>query len=173
VVQLAQKKQQKATYEECFDKAKVAVIADYRGLTVSQLTQLRSELFQQDAKFVVVKNTILKQVIQGKDYESLEEYFKGPNAVLFGFGDEVSPVKTLKKYIKEFKIGEIKGGMLGADKLDAAQVNELADMPPLDVLRGKLLGAINTPNTRLVSALNTPLQGLVNVLEQYGKTLPQ
>ena len=171
MVQLADKQKQQATYEECFEKAKVAVIADYRGLTVGQLTQLRGELFQQDAKFVVVKNTILKRVIKGNQYAELEEFFKGPNAVLFGFGDEITPLKTLKKFLKEKKIGEIKGGMLGSEKLSADQVNEIADMPSLEVLRGKLLGAINTPNARLVAAIASPLTGLVNVLDQYTKKL--
>lgn len=171
MVQLAQKEKQLANYEECLEKAKVAVVAEYRGLNVAQMTQLRSELFKQNARIVVGKNTLVKRAIKGKPYEALEDLLKGPNAILFGFGDEVAPVKTLKSFLKETKIGEIKGGMLGTDKLDASGVNQLADMPSLEVLRGKLLGAINTPNTRLVHAINSPLSGLVNVLDQYSKKL--
>lgn len=168
---LAHKQQELTKYEECLDKAKVAVALDYRGLTVSQITTLRGELHQNDAKMVVVKNTVLHRATGARSLPPIEQFAVGPTAIVFGFGDEVAPVKSLKAFLKTAKIGEIKGGYIANDLLDAKGVNELADMPSLEVLRGKLLGAINTPAARLVQAINHPAQSLVNVLGQYSKKL--
>ena len=168
---LAHKQQELTKYEECLDKAKVAVALDYRGLSVSQITTLRRELHQNDAKMVVVKNTVLRRATESRSLPPIQNFAVGPTAIVFGFGDEVAPVKSLKTFLKTAKIGEIKGGYIANDLLDVKGVEALADMPPLEVLRGNLLGAINAPNARLVNAINSPAQALVNVLDQYGKTL--
>lgn len=171
MVLLATKEKQVSTYETSVKKAKVAVLVDYRGLTVAQLTKLRVELLKNNAQFTVVKNTLLKRVIKGSEVEFLSDWLKGPTGVVFGYEDEVSPLKALKAFLKEAKIGEVKGGVIGNEKLSAAQVQELADMPSLDELRGKLVGALNTPLVRLVQAIGHSNQSLVNVLEAYVKKI--
>jgi len=173
VVRLADKEKKLAQYQEDLEKAKVAIVAEYRGLTVEQLSVLRSDLFKQSAKFSVVKNTLMKRAIKGTDGESLEEFFQGPMAVLFGFGDEVPPTKTLKEFLQKAKLGEIKGGVLGNQKLSQKEVLEMAELPSLDELRGKLLSAINSPLAGLVQSLVGPQQALVRILNQYAETLPK
>lgn len=173
MVRLADKEKKFDQYKKDLEKAKVAVVADYRGLTVEQLTLLRRDLFKQNAKFSIVKNTLIKRAIKGTDGEALEEFFQGPMAVLFGFEDEVPPTKTLKDFLQKAKIGEIKGGMIGKQKLSRAEVLELADLPSLNELRAKLLGAINSPLAGLVGCISSPQRGLVNALDQYSKQKPQ
>ncbi len=173
MVRLADKEKKLAQYKQDLEKAKVAIVAEYRGLTVEQLSKLRSDLFKQDAKFSVVKNTLIKRAIKGTDGEALEDYFQGPMAVLFGFSDEVPPTKTLKEFLQKSKIGEIKGGIMGGQRLSQKEVLELAELPSLDELRGKLLGAINSPLAGLVMSLAGPQRALVNVLDQYAKTKEQ
>lgn len=158
-----------AQYKADLAEAKVAVVADYRGLTVEQLSQLRADLYKQNAKFSVVKNTLMKIAIKGTDGESLDDCFQGPMAVMFGFDDEVSPTKTLKTFLQKAKIGEIKAGVLGKQRLSQQEVLDMADLPPIEELRGKLLGAINSPLSGLVASLAGPQRGLVNVLDQYAK----
>jgi len=171
VVRLADKEKKLAQYQEDLEKAKVAIVAEYRGLTVEQLSVLRSDLFKQSAKFSVVKNTLMKRAIKGTDGESLDEFFQGPMAVLFGFADEVAPTKTLKEFLQKAKLGEIKGGVLGSQKLSQKEVLEMAELPSLDELRARLLGAINSPLAGLVMSLVGPQQALVRILNQYAETL--
>lgn len=169
MARLVDKEKKLEQYKEDLQNAKVAIIADYRGLTVEQFSDLRSNLFKQNAKFSVVKNTLMKRAIKGRKEEALEAFFKGPMAVLFGFQDEILPTKTLKEFLQKAKIGEIKGGFLSGQQLSKQEVLELADLPPLNELRAKLLGAINSPLSGLVMAVSGPQRALVNVLDQYAK----
>src|SRR5690606_28803713 len=138
--------------------------------TVAQLSELRSNLFKQNAKFTIVKNTLAKRAVQGTDGEALNEFFQGPMAVLLGFDEVIPPTKTLKEFLAKAKIGGIKGGLLGGQKLSGKEVLELADLPPLEELRGKLLSAINSPQAGLVMSLVGPQRALVTILDQYAKT---
>jgi large subunit ribosomal protein L10 len=169
VARLVDKEKKLNQYKEDLQSAKVAIVADYRGLTVAQLSELRNNLFKQNAKFSIVKNTLIKRAVKGTDGEALEEFFQGPMAVLFGFEDEVAPTKTLKEFIQKAKIGEIKGGYIAGQKLSKEDVLSMAELPPLNELRAKLLGAINSPLVGLVGAINSQQRSLVNVLDQLAK----
>ncbi len=173
MARLVDKERKLEQYKNDLSAAKIEIVAEYRGLSVEQLSTLRRDLFKQDAKFTIVKNTIAKRAIKGTDGEALEDLFQGPVGVLFGFSDEVPPAKTLKEFFQKAKIGEIKGGLLGSQKLSRQEVLELADLPSLDELRAKLLGAINSPLSGLVMSLAGPQRALVNVLDQYAKQKEQ
>jgi large subunit ribosomal protein L10 len=173
VARLVDKQKKFDQYKEDLEQAKVAIVADYRGLSVAQLSDLRQTLFKQDAKFSVVKNTLMKRAIHGTDGATLEDFLQGPMAVLFGFGDEITPTKTLKEFLQKAKIGEIKGGYIGGQKLSQKEALALAELPPLEELRGMLLGAINSPLAGLVMSLAGPQRALVNVLDQYAKQKEQ
>ncbi len=166
---LPHKEKRVAGYQKDFEKATVAVVADYRGLTVEQVSQLRRELFQMNAKFMVVKNTLMKRALKGTDGEAMLDLFQGPMALLLGFEDEVAPTKALKTFLQKAKIGEIKGGYLGQQSLSRQEVLDLADLPSFNELRAKLLGAINSPCSGLVMSLAGPQRALVTVLDQYAK----
>jgi large subunit ribosomal protein L10 len=174
VGKLAQKQETVSRLKQELDKATVAVIADYRGLTVAELTQLRRELYPLDASFTVAKNTLTKHAIQGSQTEVLGSYLKGPTALLIGRGDQVAPVKALVKFLgANKKPNEIRGGYLDGKLLSRAEVEQLAQLPPIEELRGKLVGVINSPLSGLVSAISSPQRGLVNVLDQYAKRLQE
>jgi large subunit ribosomal protein L10 len=165
--------QKQATVEELkaeLSQATVAVVADYRGLTVADLTQLRRELYKLQATFTVAKNTLARHAIKDTDNQGLDGYLKGPTALLVGRADQVAPVKVLTEFLKKNKKpNEIRGGCLDGKLLSQAEVEQLAKLPPLEELRGQLVGAINSPLSGIVSAISSSQRGLVNVLDQYAK----
>lgn len=169
---LAQKKETVEQLKAELDKATIAVVADYRGLTVAELTELRRELRKENAKFMVAKNTLAKHAIGDKDMKVLNDVLKGPTALVIGLGDQVAPVKALTTFLsKNKKDNELRGGYLDGKLLSRAEVEQLAKLPPLEELRGKLVGAINSPLAGVVAAVSSPQRGLVNVLDQYAKRL--
>lgn len=171
---LAQKKETVEQLKTQLGKATVAVVADYRGLTVAELTELRHTLYKQKARFTVAKNTLTKHALKDTDLKVLEGYLKGPTALIIGEADQVAPVKTLTEFLKKNKKeNEIRGGYLDGKLLSRAEVEQLANLPPIEELRGKLVGAINSPLAGMVAALSSPQRGLVNVLDQYAKKLQE
>ena len=168
--QVVEKQETTEELKGALQGATISLIADYRGLTVSELTALRRELLKEGARFTVAKNTLLRRAAQETGNEALVPFLKGPTAMLVGTGDQVAPVKILKDFLKKNKKpNEIRGGMLDGKALSPREVDELATMPSLDVLRGKLLGCIASPMNGIVSALSSPQRALVNVLDQYAK----
>lgn len=168
---LAKKQNTVETIKTQMKDATIAVVADYRGLSVEELTQLRAELYKESAQFTVVKNTLMRRVVKDTDKEPLTPYLSGPTAILWGTGDQIAPVKVLKKFLTQGKkTNEIRGGLLEGKGLSAAEVEQLAKLPPFDELRGMLVSAINSPLAGIVGAISSPQRGLVNVLDQYAKT---
>lgn len=171
---LAQKQDTTEKLKSKLSLATVAVVADPRGLTVAELTQLRKELFVEEADFTVAKNTLTKHALKDTDQAVLGAYLKGPTALLIGRADQVTPVKILTEFLKKNKKeNEIRGGFLDGKLLTAAEVDQLAKLPPIEELRGKLVSAINSPLSGIVAALSSPQRGLVNVLDQYTKRLQE
>lgn len=171
---LAQKQETVEKLKIELDQATVAVVADYRGLTVADLTLLRRELYKEKALFMVGKNTLTKHALKGTQQAILGEFLKGPTALLLGRADQVTPVKILTEFLKKNKKeNEIRGGYLDGKLLSAAEVDQLSKLPSIDELRGKLVGAINSPLSGIVAAISSPQRGLVNVLEQYTKQLQE
>lgn len=169
---LAQKKETVQDLQQQLGQATVVVVADYRGLTVADLTVLRKALRKENAFFTVAKNTLTNHAIQDSDKKGIESYLKGPTALLIGTGDQVTPVKTLVKFLADNKKpNKLRGGCMDGNQLSAADVEQLAKLPPIEELRGKLVGAINSPLSGIVSAISSPQRGLVNVLDQYAKKL--
>lgn len=148
--------------------AKSIVLADYRGMTMKQLEDLRKALRSVNAKFIVAKNTLLK-ISLGDLGEKLSDYFKEPTAVLISKGDEVAPLKELAKFFKTFQKPVIKAGVLGKDILTSGDVERLGHLPTREVLLAQLLGNLNSPISGLVYALNGNLQKLVLVLSKIKK----
>ncbi len=168
--QMVEKQDVVTQLKKDLESATIAVVADYRGFTVSEMTMLRRELLKNGARFSVVKNTLARRAIEGSEQEGLKSYLQGPTALLLGTGDQVAPVKVLQDFYKKSKKdNEIRGGVLDGKVLTPSEVSELAKLPSLDVLRGKLLGCIASPMNGIVSALSSPQRALVNVLDQYAK----
>ena len=171
------KEQVVAELAERLRSSQTLILADYRGLSVSELDEVRTKLLEHGARFHVVKNTLTKRAAEEAGFETLKDLLDGPTAIaLVGDGDMVSVAKTLSETARKTKILELKGGILEGTPMDADQVSELAKLPPADVLRGQVLGAIVGPLTEIVSLFAAPVQDFVGLLdariEQLGEDAP-
>ena len=142
------------------------ILADYRGLSVSELDDVRTKILEHGARFTVVKNTLTKRAAEEAGLDTLTTLLDGPTAIAFvGDGDMVGVAKALNETARRTKVLSIKGGILEGAPVEAAQVVELASLPPADVLRGQVLGAIVGPLTSIVSLFAAPLQDFVGLLD--------
>lgn len=155
--------------KEKFAKAKVAVVTEYKGMTVEEITKLRRNLQKETGDYMVTKNTLAKIAVKGTQFEVLDDALKGPVAIAFGFGDEVAPAKVVTKFIKEAKKGEIIGAALDGKYLDAKETQVLASLPSKEELYAKMLGSINSPASGIVGAMNAVMSGLVRAMDQVAK----
>jgi large subunit ribosomal protein L10 len=154
------------------------IVADYRGLTNAQLEQLRGELIQHGARFAVVKNTLTRRAAEAAGADALLAMLEGPTAIAFleADGDPVAVAKALGNVAREAQVLEIRGGVLEGKEMSAAEVESLAKLPPADVLRGQVLGAIAAPLITVVGLFAAPLRDLVGLIdariEQLGQEAP-
>lgn len=149
------KAQQVAEVQEKLQKAQSVVVFDYRGLSVGEVTELRSEMRKQGVEYLVLKNAIVERAAQADGIdEQFLSYLKGPSAFAFGYQDAVAPAKILKDSIKKYKKCEIKGGIINGAVSDAAGMNTLADLPSREVLIARLLGSMMSPISGLAIALD-------------------
>ena len=155
--------------KENFAKAKVAVVTEYRGFTVEEITNRRRALQKENSDYMVTKNTLAKIASKGTQFEVLAETLKGPVAIAFGFHDEVAPAKILTKFIKDVKKGEIVAAALDGKLLNAKETQVLANLPSKEELYAKMLGSINSPATGIVGAVNAVMSGLVRAMDQVAK----
>lgn len=156
--------------KESLLNAKLAVVSDYMGTSVSEITSLRREVQKAGGDFTVAKNTLIKLAVKDAPFASdLGEFLSGPTAIAYTDGDPVPVAKALMDYIKKVKKTTIKGGVLEGKKLDEAGVKSLADLPSKEVLLGKLLGSMNAPAQQMVFALSGVSRNLVYALEAIRK----
>jgi len=156
-------------YKKQFENAKVAIVADYRGLTVEEITELRRGLQGSQGDLTVTKNTLCKVATKDTNFEAISELMQGPTAVAFGFGDEVGAAKVLAKFIKENKKGEILGAVLDGKVLSADEAKKLASMPSKEEIYAKILGSINSPASGLVYSINGVMSALVRAIDAVAK----
>src|SRR5438477_6586282 len=143
------------------------LVADYRGLTMPQIDALRTRLLESGARFTVVKNTLTRRAAEAAGADALLALLDGPTAIAFleADGDMVAAAKALADSARETNVLEIRGGILQGRALTADQVETLAKLPPEDVLRGQVLGAIVAPLTALAGLLGAPVQNLVGLID--------
>lgn len=146
--------------------ADTLIIADYRGLTHAELDGVRTRLLEHGAKFSVCKNTLTRRAAQEAGVETLVEFLTGPTAIAFVHdGDMVAVAKTLDETAKTTRRLELKGAVLSGRAVGAEAVKSLASLPPVEVLRGQVLGAIVAPLTGLVGLVSAPLRDLVGLID--------
>ena len=155
--------------KEKVSKAKVAVVTEYRGMSVEEITNLRRELQKENADYMVTKNTLAKLAVKGTEFEVLDEVFKGPVAIAFGFEDQAAPAKVLVKFIKEKKKGEIIAAAIEGQLLNAEEAKALATIPSREELYAKMLGCINSPATGIAGAVNAVMSSLVRAVDAVAK----
>ena len=150
--------------KEKIDKAQVAIVTEYKGYTVEEITNLRRKLQKDGGDYMVTKNTLAKLAIKGTPYEVLTETLKGPIAIAFGFEDQVAPAKALSEFIKETKKGEIIAAAMDGKLMSAADAKALANLPSKAELYAKMLGCINSPASGIANSVNAVMSSLVRAV---------
>ena len=150
-------------------KAKVAIVTEYRGFTVEEITSLRRKLQKENGDYMVTKNTLAKIAVKGTEYEILNDVLKGPVAIAFGYGDQVAPAKVVTKFVKDTKKGEILTAVLDGKLLSKEETNALAELPSRDELFAKMLGCVNSPATGIVGSVNAVMSSLVRAIDAVAK----
>jgi large subunit ribosomal protein L10 len=147
--------------------ADTLLVADYRGLTMPQIDELRSRLLESGARFTVVKNTLTRRAAEAAGADALLALLEGPSAIAFleTDGDMLAAAKALADVARETRVLAIRGGVMQGRAMSAEEVESLATLPPVDVLRGQVIGAIVAPITALAGLLNAPLQNLVGLID--------
>ena len=130
---------------EKMGRAASGVLVKYEGITVDQDTKMRKALREAGVEYTVIKNTLIGKAADKAGFEGLKSELSGMNALAISFDDPIAPAKILKEYAEKIETFEIRGGILDGAVVDAATVNELADIPPKEVLVAKLLGSIQSP----------------------------
>ena len=150
---------------ERFGRAPIAVLTDYRGLNVAEMTELRHKLRAVEGEYLVAKNTLTRRALGEKAAAAAATLLKGPTAIAFGFSDAVAIAKAVHAFAKDHEKLVIKGAVFEGEVLTAAAVGQLATMPGRDQLRAQLLALLMTPATQLVRVLSAPSRAVVQVLD--------
>ena len=146
------------------EKAQVAILTEYKGYNVEEITKLRRELQKQGGDYMVTKNTLAKIAFKGTEFEPLAEMMTGATAIAFGFEDQVAPAKVVDKFIKENKKGEIIAAALDGKLYNADETKELAKLPSKEELYAKMLGCINSPASGIVGSVNAVMASLTRAV---------
>jgi large subunit ribosomal protein L10 len=156
-------------------EADALIVADYRGLTNKQLESLRDDLLEHGARFRIVKNTLTRLAAAQAGAESLLLMLEGPTAIAFieSGGDPAAVAKALAAKAKETNVLVLRGGVLEGKTLSGAEVDQLATLPPMDVLRGQLVGVVVAPLTQLVALVSAPVRDLVGLIDARIKQLEE
>lgn len=141
------------------------ILTDYRGLNVAEITDLRRKLREENVEYKVVKNTLTKIAVSEAGVEGLDTYLEGPTAIAFSKEDPVAPAKILSNFAKNNDKLKIKGGLLTGKFIDLNEIKVLADLPPREVLLGKVVGSLQAPVYGMVYAMQGLLQKTVYALK--------
>jgi large subunit ribosomal protein L10 len=166
-MQKSEKEQVVAELTERLRTAETLIVADYRGLTNAEIDGLRTTLLEHGARFAVVKNTLTRRAAEAAGADALLALLEGPSAIAFveSGGDPVAVAKALGDAARDTKVLAIRGGVLEGAAMSAGEVESLAKLPPAEVLRAQLVGAITSPLTTVVMLLAAPLRDLVGLID--------
>ena len=143
------------------------MVADYRGLTMPQIDALRTRLLEHGARFTVVKNTLTRRAAEAAGADAVLALLEGPTAIAFveSDGDPVAVAKALADSARETRILAVRGGLLEGRPIESGDIEELAKLPPVDILRGQVLGAVTAPLMTILGIFTAPLQDLYGLID--------
>jgi large subunit ribosomal protein L10 len=166
------KEEQVALLTDKLSRAKVAVLTDYRGLTVSQMEDLRGRLRAAEVEFRVVKDTLARRAAVASGHDDFQQSLAGPIAIAFGYDDLAGPIRLLQEFTRQTRLRlDIVGGLIEGRVMNPGQVRQLADLPSREVLIAQLMGTVQSPISALATALQSPLSQLAGALESYRNQL--
>ena len=163
----AEKREVVSALHDVFAKTGVVVVAHYAGLSVADMTKLRSDMRDAGGRVKVAKNKLVKLALDGTDAKGISDLMTGPTCLAYS-DDLVSAPKVAVKFAKGNDKFVILGGAMGTTVLDAQAVNSLAELPSLDELRGKLIGLIQAPASKIARTVNEPGAQLARIFAAYG-----
>jgi large subunit ribosomal protein L10 len=166
-MQKSEKERVVAELTERLRTSETLIVADYRGLTNAEIDGLRSKLIEHGARFAVVKNTLTRRAAEAAGAEALLALLEGPSAIAFveSDGDPAAVAKALRDAATSTKVLAIRGGVLEGVAMSADEVESLAKLPPVDVLRAQLVGVIVSPLTTIVALVTAPLRDLAGLID--------
>lgn len=162
----AEKREMVASLNSVFDNAGVVVVAHYAGLSVAQMTELRAKMREAGGSVKVAKNRLAKLALDGTDAAHITDLFEGQTLIAYS-DDPVSAPKVASAFAKDNENLVLIGGAMGTTHLDADGVKALATLPSLDELRGRLVGMIQTPASRIAQIVNAPAGQMARVVQAY------
>lgn len=158
-----------ASLNGVFASAEVVVVTHYSGLSVQEITELRSQMREGGANFLVTKNSLSKRALEGTKSDSIRDLFNGPTAIAYS-DDPIAAPKAAVSFAKDNEKLIVLGGIMGEQVLDADGIKSLASLPSLDELRAKIVGMISTPATRIAGVLAAPAGQVARVFSAYGSS---
>ena len=161
-----------ATYAEWLKKSEAVIIVEYTGVKMKDLDNIRAKIRETGGEFHVLKNTLARRAFANNGMNLPPEFLVNSTAVSFAFSDPASVAKALNEATKGSQFVKVKGGFMGGQVLNAAQVKALADMPPLPVVRAQLLGVLQAPAGKLVRTIAEPARGLAAVIKAFAEKAP-
>ncbi|HUF37672.1 MAG TPA: 50S ribosomal protein L10 [Anaerolineales bacterium] len=156
-------------YKERLSRSRAVFMTEYTGVNMPQLDTLRARLREVGGEFHVVKNTLGKIVFEEAGYEFPDELFSGSTAAGFAFEDSPATAKALADFAGEVEFLKIKGGFLGSKLISGEEIRALAELPPLPVMRARLMGLLQAPAAKLARTLAEPGRGLAAVVRAYSE----
>jgi large subunit ribosomal protein L10 len=156
-------------YKNWLKNSQAVILVEYTGATMKNMENIRAKVRESGGEFHVVKNTLVKLALEASGYAFPADLLENSSAASFAFSDPAETAKALAEATKGLEAIKIKGGFIGADLLSAAQVKSLADLPPLPVVRGQLLGVLQAPAGKLVRTIAEPARSLASVFRAYSE----
>jgi len=160
-----------AELEAVFQRSPNVLVTDYRGLSVTELANLRTRLYEANVEYKVAKNTLTLIAAKRTGVNGLEPYLAGPTALAFIFGDEIAAAKVLTDFARTSRILTVKGGVVSQMALGPEEVDNLAKLPGRPQLQADLVGAVQAPMAAVLGAINAALSGVARALDERVKQL--
>lgn len=161
-----------AQYKDWIGRSQAVVLMEYTGATMKNLDAIRAKVRESGGEFHVIKNTLARLAFQASGYTLPEGFLEQSTAAVFAFSDVAAALKALTEAAKAVEVIKVKGGFMGVEVLGPAQVKALAELPPLPVVRARLLGVLQAPAGKLVRTVAEPARSLASALRAYAEKAP-